>query len=558
MWQLVSYSWRSNYTVYWLTEWYHSWPHIKYQSFETVDDSFQPDQEEYRQALLFLASIPLAWLILTILVIFVYCCYGFFRRRRSRSPTRPSRTKSAAKTWGLAIAALLSLSFIIVGFYGNEETSTGVNRLTNAAKDVDVTINEVSTQVNKIIATYKNDISTNIDNLNQIFMNEQDRQKRDELLALTENLNRYTYSTADNVSRISTDADSVKLNLTSKADDLEKYEYFRWLGTIVLLSLEIIVCLIALCAVGKGSRCLLVFVSVTCFFFIILIWCRMGIEIFITVGASDFCVDPNTYVLSYTDGNAGVDQDVVLYYLTCYPNSQNPYGTSLRDAQQAETLAEATLEKIENLAGPQSDAVEILNKLDKTFQSTSLQLQNLVASVNCNTLKTDYVIGLYSMCYDTITGISFMMIGSILSGIFFTVLISSCTLPIIAKRKADYEVDREDPFLPPDNPSATLERFSRRNDPSRSPQRQSGLGSPTIPDYNRDPSFAASSVAYNQDYRYEDDPLIRRHGHDSPPPSILVTVVLCTLLKHFQQTDNHGSKSEDCKSHLFFRLVGII
>ncbi|XP_033102575.1 protein tweety homolog 1-A-like isoform X2 [Anneissia japonica] len=522
MWQLVGYSWRGNYTAFWLTKWYHSWPHVEYKSFTLVDSSFQPDSDEYFQTLLFLAAIPIALLLLTILAVFFYCCYGFCRKRRSNSIQRSPRKNPTSKKWVLATVALFCLAFIVIGFYGNEETSTGVHRLTNAAKDVDITIDEITTEVNKISATYSNDIPRDVQTLNDTFQKVLNQQDREKLLKLTATLSQHTTSTAQNIAEINRDSNSVQLNLTTKADDLESYDYFRWLGTIILFSLESIVCLIALCAVGKASRCLLVFVSVVCLIFIILIWCRMGIEIFITVGASDFCVKPSVYVLSQTDKTTNLDQDIVEYYLTCYPNSQNPYGSTLRDSQKAQALAETTLEDIKEItkiAYPQ--ATDTLDKLNQTFQSTSIQLQSLVANINCNTLNNDYVIGLYSLCYDTITGISFMMLSSILSGLFFTVLIfiSSCTVPVIARRKADYEVDREDPFLPPENPSATLERYSHRGEPRRSPQRGSGLGSPTIPDYNREPSFAASSVAYNQDYRYEDDPLLRRHGHDSPPPS---------------------------------------
>ena len=47
MWQLIPYYYSDNYVEYWLTEWFHSWPHITYDGFKTYSSTFDPEDKTY-------------------------------------------------------------------------------------------------------------------------------------------------------------------------------------------------------------------------------------------------------------------------------------------------------------------------------------------------------------------------------------------------------------------------------------------------------------------------------------------------------------------------------
>ena len=47
MWQLIPFYYSENYVVYWLAEFFHSWPHISYDGFKKSSSTFDPESKSY-------------------------------------------------------------------------------------------------------------------------------------------------------------------------------------------------------------------------------------------------------------------------------------------------------------------------------------------------------------------------------------------------------------------------------------------------------------------------------------------------------------------------------
>ena len=102
-------------------KWFHSVPHMNI-TFHAVDDTFNPDNELYKESLGILASIPAAWLLATLVILLIYlctrCCDTKSTKRRKSRPIRCC----------LSFFALVTVAALAVGFWGNHELHTGVER----------------------------------------------------------------------------------------------------------------------------------------------------------------------------------------------------------------------------------------------------------------------------------------------------------------------------------------------------------------------------------------------------------------------------------------------
>ena len=98
---------------------FNSVPHMNI-TFHTVDDKFNPENELYLEALGILASIPAAWLIATLVVLLIYlctrCCDTKSTKRRKSRPIRCC----------LSFFALVTMSALAIGFWGNHELHKGI------------------------------------------------------------------------------------------------------------------------------------------------------------------------------------------------------------------------------------------------------------------------------------------------------------------------------------------------------------------------------------------------------------------------------------------------
>ncbi|XP_056308785.1 protein tweety homolog 2-like [Danio aesculapii] len=118
---------RQDYIAPWWTYWLHNFPHLNF-NFQSVDNTFKPEDASYQQSLVFLACVSAVALGLCLLLLSVYLtCLCCCRREEDEEVKRPD---TCCVTWAAVITGLVICSAVGVGFYGNSETNDGVYQLT--------------------------------------------------------------------------------------------------------------------------------------------------------------------------------------------------------------------------------------------------------------------------------------------------------------------------------------------------------------------------------------------------------------------------------------------
>ncbi|MEQ2238407.1 Protein tweety 1, partial [Ilyodon furcidens] len=99
----------------------------------------------------------------------------------------------------------------------------------------------------------------------------------------------------------------------------------KWLSYVLLLLLDLIVCLFILLGLAKQARWLLILMTVLAWLALFLSWGSLGLETATVVALSDFCSEPNMFVLNSTQITTGTSSDVLDYYLTCSRSMNSPF-----------------------------------------------------------------------------------------------------------------------------------------------------------------------------------------------------------------------------------------
>ncbi|XP_078692526.1 protein tweety homolog 3-like isoform X2 [Branchiostoma floridae x Branchiostoma belcheri] len=435
-----------NYTVPTLAKWFNSFPHYNLQ-FLRINNTFSPDDSDYQESLGFWAAVPVAWLTLTLFFFLVYFC------ARCCSHGTARKHPAYCLRWTIGILSLIALTGVAIGIYGNVEADQGVQDFATAVENVNQTIMGVETQVNGM----NNDLSevseplvrlrdlvTNIPGAGKII---------DDTIAEVDNL-------IKELATIPFDKEGVNLQLI--ADDTRFYEYYRFLGTVLLLVLEIIIGLVALCGVGRGSRCLLIFM--TCLAFLCLFVCFGGGAVYLAagVGAGDFCISPSTYIKDQVKEDV-IPKAVLEYYINCYPASVNPFSQTISQGRKRISQANDFLREVDGLTTDLPAAKEIIKEIGGKLNATETSFDNLVVLVQCQKMHEEYVDALNAVCYDALEGVAYMLVSSLAVGLLFTVsmVLASLAWQRLGRRKHYIEIDEEDPFLPPSGMTSDMRRTSQ-------------------------------------------------------------------------------------------------
>lgn len=116
---------------------------------------------------------------------------------------------------------------------------------------------------------------------------------------------------------------------------------------------------------------------------------------------------------------------------------------------------------------PDTESVtELLQTMRNTIDDFEASMDDLKATVNCQILNEDYKTAIFSLCYNSLSGLGYQIVFGIVLGMLWLIAICQGTLLAsrLGRRKMNYEADQEDPFLPPRDGSATLERYSSRRE----------------------------------------------------------------------------------------------
>ncbi|KAI3359760.1 hypothetical protein L3Q82_014132 [Scortum barcoo] len=461
---------RLDYVAPWWTYWLHNFPHFNF-FFQSVDNTFKPEEASYQQSLIFLACVGAVGLGLSLLVLAVYLvCLCCCRRDMDEDTKRPD---TCCVTWAIVITGLIICSAVGVGFYGNSETNDGVYQLTYSLSNANHTLGGISNLVTGSLGNVQTGLKQHLERLDEIFST-----KPDYLQAL-----RFMQLMVNNVVRELTavpDISKANIDLAAIADQTAFVEYYRWLTYLLVLIMDLVICLAMCLGMAKQSRWLLITIMAFVVLSLILSWASLGAGIATAVGTSDFCVSPDKFIVNQTKDF--LSADVAHYYLFCSPNLPNPFQQSLTICQRSLTTMQIQIQGLLHLSVPVFPSAERdLLGIQRLLNSTEFSLHQLTALLDCRGLHKDYLDALLGVCYDGVEGLLYLSLFSLLAACALSTMLCAIfrVWTLMGNRDKEYDdIDEEDPF----NPQA------RRN----------------------------QSMLFGGSPRYENAPLI---GRGSPPPS---------------------------------------
>ncbi|XP_034939880.1 protein tweety isoform X2 [Chelonus insularis] len=451
------------YTVPQLANFFHSLPHLNV-SLHSVNNTFNPNSEIYIESLGILASIPAAWLILTLLVLLVYlvtrCC--------DRKP-RPRRSITLLKC-SLAILAVLCSGAVAVGLYGNDDVHNGLVQLLDAAKHVDTSVTSIKNQTDTIENTLKKKLEPDLTTLRDEFdAPVGNKTALDYLMKVWDYMTHNTSIAVNRTYEIRKPLNGINLGRIVLMG--ERIELFRWPVTMAVLSTLLVLCVVLLVGVARHSRCALITFSVFGLFAVIVSWLMASLYLATAVALGDLCVSPDGYLTRSVPSSLAAE--VLNYYMRCESTRNNPFTLRLREGQLAAGNMRTSLTIVERIALDlfrDQQLAPKLSSLKNEVNTVDRLMSGLTTLLDCKPLHKQYVSGAKGLCHLGLYGLTFMLLASLTAGLFFTVLVWVDSHTWIYIRKRDYhQVDEQDPFLPPSAASQAIAARTLRGQGSYPP-----------------------------------------------------------------------------------------
>ncbi|XP_065390956.1 protein tweety homolog 1 isoform X9 [Macaca fascicularis] len=189
-----------------------------------------------------------------------------------------------------------------IGFYGNSETSDGVSQLSSALLHANHTLSAIDHLVLETVERLGEAVRTELTTLEEVL------EPRTELVAAARGARRQAEAVAQQLQGLAF-WQGVPLSPLQVAEDVSFVEEYRWLAYVLLLLLELLVCLFTLLGLAKQSKWLVIVMTVMSLLVLVLSWGSMGLEAATAVGLSDFCSNPDPYVLNLTQEETGLSSE---------------------------------------------------------------------------------------------------------------------------------------------------------------------------------------------------------------------------------------------------------
>lgn len=489
------------YSSQWISHFFHDFPHFDFK-FRTVNSTFNPEDDSYRQALLTWALVPVAVCILLWLIFMFYFIVRACQKL-DKSNGRPSSCPSI--TTGMLI--FLGVGLIGLCLYENENGHQSVSGVKSPAVEASTILRSARLRI-IALGSMQTDVSGSIyleikEALNSI----PDSQLRNKSYDLLDNIQKGANASKDYL-KIIKSFDVV--NKTSDFIELtSEIEYYRWVITIVMNCWYICIFLLTLVGLLMRARITLIVSCVVAVISSILIWTATGAYLGASLGLGDLCVDPDTYFISLAEDPS--DRNLTTAYIKCKDTSE-PYQMVILDIQTVVTQIGTDLQNLLNLTSQYH--TDKLNKpalqLKTDLEYCMGNLSTLLTDVGmCTNIHHQYITGVKLTCHDILSASSFLALTFCLLGIISTLIIFtiSCVWREYTKksRRADYvPVDVTDPFLP--HPPPYESDYGAMGNLSPRPWSERG-------------TLQHTGSASN----YDDQILMLTHQHplpdDSPPPA---------------------------------------
>nr|XP_015099985.1 protein tweety homolog 3 [Vicugna pacos] len=292
----------------------------------------------------------------------------------------------------------------------------------------------------------------------------------------------------------------------------------EWLGYLGFLLLDVAICLLVLVGLIRSSKGILVGVCLLGVLALVISWGTLGLELAVSVGSSDFCVDPDTYVTRMVEEHSVLSGEVLQYYLACSPRAANPFQQKLSGSHKALVeMQDVVAELLKTIPRELPATKDPLLRVQEVLNGTEVNLQHLTALVDCRSLHLDYVQALTGFCYDGVEGLIYLALFSFVTALMFSSIV--CSVPHTWQQKRGPDEDGEEEAGP--GPRQAHDSLYRVHMPSLYSCGSSYGSEASIPAAAHTVSNAPvteymSQNANFQNPRCENTPLI---GRESPPPS---------------------------------------
>uniref|UniRef100_A0A2K6GM48 Protein tweety homolog n=1 Tax=Propithecus coquereli TaxID=379532 RepID=A0A2K6GM48_PROCO len=486
-----------SYAAPWWVSLLHRLPHFDLR-WEATSSQFRPEDTDYQQALLLLGATALACLALDLLFLLFYSFWLCCRRRKSEEHLDADCCCTA---WCVIIATLVCSAGIAVGFYGNGETSDGVHRATYSLRHANRTVAGVQDHVWDTAAALNRTAEPSLQSLERQLAGQPEPLRAvQRLQGLLETLLGYTAAIPFWRNPV--------VSLEVLAEQVDLYDWYR-------------VCLLGVLA-------------------LVISWGALGLELAVSVGSSDFCVDPNTYVTKMVEEHSVLSGDILQYYLACSPRAANPFQQKLSGSHKALVeMQDIVVELLRSVAQEHPATKDPLLRVQEVLNGTEVNLQHLTALVDCRSLHLDYVQALTGFCYDSVEGLIYLALFSFVTALMFSSIV--CSVPHTWQQKRGPDEDGEEEAAP--GPRQTHDSLYRVHMPSLYSCGSSYGSETSIPAAAHTVSNAPvteymSQNANFQNPRCENTPLI---GRESPPPSYTSSMRAKYLATSQPRPDSSGS-----------------
>ncbi|PNJ23343.1 TTYH3 isoform 2 [Pongo abelii] len=486
-----------SYAAPWWVSLLHRLPHFDL-SWEATSSQFRPEDADYQQALLLLGAAALACLALDLLFLLFYSFWLCCRRRKSEEHLDADCCCTA---WCVIIATLVCSAGIAVGFYGNGETSDGIHRATYSLRHANRTVAGVQDRVWDTAVGLNHTAEPSLQTLErQLAGRPEPLRAVQRLQGLLETLLGYTAAIPF--------WRNTAVSLEVLAEQVDLYDWYR-------------VCLLGVLA-------------------LVISWGALGLELAVSVGSSDFCVDPDTYVTKMVEEYSVLSGDILQYYLACSPRAANPFQQKLSGSHKALVeMQDVVAELLRTVPWEQPATKDPLLRVQEVLNGTEVNLQHLTALVDCRSLHLDYVQALTGFCYDGVEGLIYLALFSFVTALMFSSIV--CSVPHTWQQKRGPDEDGEEEAAP--GPRQAHDSLYRVHMPSLYSCGSSYGSETSIPAAAHTVSNAPvteymSQNANFQNPRCENTPLI---GRESPPPSYTSSMRAKYLATSQPRPDSSGS-----------------
>uniref|UniRef100_F6YXS4 Protein tweety homolog n=1 Tax=Callithrix jacchus TaxID=9483 RepID=F6YXS4_CALJA len=486
-----------SYAAPWWVSLLHRLPHFDL-SWEATSSQFRPEDADYQQALLLLGAAALACLALDLLFLLFYSFWLCCRRRKSEEHLDADCCCTA---WCVIIATLVCSAGIAVGFYGNGETSDGIHRATYSLRHANRTVAGVQDRVWDTAVGLNHTAEPSLQTLErQLTGRPEPLQAVQRLQGLLETLLGYTAAIPF--------WRNTAVSLEVLAEQVDLYDWYR-------------VCLLGVLA-------------------LVISWGALGLELAVSVGSSDFCVDPDTYVTKMVEQHSVLSGDILQYYLACSPHAANPFQQKLSGSHKALVeMQDVVAELLRTVPREQPATKDPLLHVQEVLNGTEVNLQHLTALVDCRSLHLDYVQALTGFCYDGVEGLIYLALFSFVTALMFSSIV--CSVPHTWQQKRGPDEDGEEEAAP--GPRQAHDSLYRVHMPSLYSCGSSYGSETSIPAAAHTVSNAPVTEYMSQNTNFqnprcENTPLI---GRESPPPSYTSSMRAKYLATSQPRPDSSGS-----------------